>query len=104
MRSRYRGQYNRLTRAERTILQPLPVVNEGDRYDVRDAEDGNDSDEEKSFVQHLQKQRRSAAVQPQYALINSIMPTSNFVECFFSALPGRRLAKSVSDCSRLHGR
>ncbi|RLN27041.1 hypothetical protein BBJ28_00008205 [Nothophytophthora sp. Chile5] len=68
------GSTSRLTRAEKAALRPFAV---GPAPDADEEESG-------SFIERLQKRRRLAEREQEYALLRCIPPTSNTVERFFS--------------------
>ncbi|OWZ01395.1 hypothetical protein PHMEG_00027225, partial [Phytophthora megakarya] len=71
-----RGKSLRLTRTEKAALAPFVVSAESTTSDAED--------EDMSFVQRIEKRRRLAEQEQPYVLLNSIPPTSNIVERFFS--------------------
>ncbi|KAG6592672.1 Tubby-related protein 3 [Phytophthora cinnamomi] len=74
------GQTNRLSRGEKAALQPFcsPVAKE------QNSSEESSADEERSFVEQLQKRRRLQGKEQRYELLSSIHPTSNVAERFFS--------------------
>ncbi|EGZ19549.1 hypothetical protein PHYSODRAFT_285295 [Phytophthora sojae] len=74
-----RGKAQRLTRAEKAALQP---------FEAARPDDAAASEEEEypaaSFVERLRKRRRLAQDRVKYEQLQSIPPTSNVVERFFS--------------------